>query len=314
MFDFNHPKICPICQNAKNFLLVKDFARENTKYYLYECPKCKVQFWLPRVVVTKEWYEKEGNPYHIRDLAKLKISRGYHKFFLEKYKNLPQGTRVLDLGCGTGEFLAELSKKGCDVFGLDFDRDAVKIAGQRFGLKNVYAMSFEEFFKKQDLPKFDMITFFEVIEHLPDPLTFISEVKKLLKPSGKVVLSTPCRERMLANLNSWDFPPHHLTRWNKEAILKVFSISGLRVSDVLYVEELKILSESAAARFKTGLVGKSLQGKSGQKKSLVIPKIIYFMGRAKHMVLGKFPALFLWAFSKMIGRNNGIMYIEAKLI
>ncbi len=310
MPDKNYTKICPICKTRKEFALVNNFTKENTEYFLYECRDCRVQFWLPQVVANREWYEKEGNPYHIRDLANLKISRGYHKFFLKRYETLPKVTKVLDLGCGTGEFLFELKKRGCQVFGLDFDRDAIKIAKQRFGLENIYALSFQDFFKKEDLPKFDIITFFEVLEHLSDPLEFVKNVKKLLKPSGKIVLSTPFRERMLPNLNSWDFPPHHFTRWNKEAILNLFSKQGFSVSYINYVEEFKILSESASGKFKTGLVSKSLNSVSNTKKSLIIPKIIYFLGRFKNLFLGKFPALFLWTFSRIAKKKNGIIYIE----
>lgn len=315
MVNSNYPKICPICRTGKKFEFISDFTRQNIKHSLYECSDCQVQFWLPKVLTDKEWYEKEGNPYHIRDLAKLKISRGYHKLFLKRYKNFQKGTKLLDLGCGTGEFLAELEKRGCHVYGLDFDEGAIEIAKQRFGLKDVYAMSFEDFFKKENLPKFNTITFFEVLEHLDDLLEFVRGVKFLLAPSGKIVLSTPFRERMLANLNSWDFPPHHFTRWNKEAVLNLLSKEGFFVSFVDYVEEFKILSESVGSRFKTGLVAKSLNLPNSTKgrKSLFLPKTIYFLGRLKHLFLGKIPALFLWIFAKINKRKNGIIYIEANL-
>jgi len=310
MTDFNYPKICPICRADKSPLFIRNFIRGDIKYSLYECPECKVQFWLPKIAVAKEWYEEKGNPYRIRDLTELRISRGYHKLFLKRYKDSLKGKKLLDLGCGTGEFLAEVEKRGCEVFGLDFDREAIKIAKKRFNLKNIYAMSFEEFFQKENMPKFNMITFFEVIEHLPDPADFILNVKKLLKPSGKIVLSAPFRKRMLPNMNSWDFPPHHFTRWNKEAILNLFSKEEFSASFISYIEEFKILSESIDSIFKTGLVSKSLELASVGKKSLLLPKILYFSGRVKHFFLGKIPAVFLWLWSKISRKNNGIIYVE----
>lgn len=314
MSNFDYPIICSICKAGENFKFIRDFYKEQTKYSLYQCSECYVQFWLPQTVARRKWYEQEGNPYQIRDLVKLKVNRGYHSFFLKRYKNLSKGVRVLDLGCGTGEFLSELEKRGCEVWGLDFDREAIKIAKQRFGLKNIYALSFEEFFKKENLAKFDVITFFEVLEHLNDPLVFIQNLKKLLKPSGKIVLSAPFRERMLPNLNNWDFPPHHFTRWNRESILNLFSKCGFSISYIDYVEEFKILSESISGKFKTGLVGKSLTFTSNKKKSLTIPKIVYFLGRLKDLFLGKIPAVFLWFICKIQKRKNGIIYVEAELI
>ncbi len=303
------PKICPVCQGKKHFEFIRSFRRGTDEYFLYQCAGCHVQFWLPFKKVLKEWYET-GNPYQARELFGSKISRGYHKKCLKRHKNFTKGTKVLDLGCGTGEFIFELKKRGCQVFGLDFDGNAIKIAKERFGLENVYAMPFEEFFQKKNLPKFDIITFFEVLEHLDNPLKFIQSAKKLLKPEGKIVLSTPCRERMMPNLNNWDFPPHHFTRWNEQAILNLFDLCDLKASSIDYVEEFKILSESVIGKFKTGLVNKSLSASYGKEDFLLLPKIVYFLGKVKDLIFGKIPASFLWLFGKITNRKNGIMLIE----
>lgn len=305
----NHPKICPVCFVGTNFTFIRDYDLKKNSFSLYQCRSCNVQFWLPLKAPNYKWY-KEANPYKVRELAGSRISRGYHKDFLRRYKSFPKNTKVLDLGCGTGEFIAELEKRGCNVWGLDFDREANKIAKERFGLENVYFLSFAEFFQRRDLPKFDIVTFFEVIEHLDNPLEFIKNVKKILKPRGKIVLSTPYRERILANLNNWDFPPHHFTRWNEEAIMNIFKKCGFYITQIQYTEQLKIISESIIGKFKTGLVNKSLIAVGGKKNSLVFPKFIYFLGRLKDLILGKFPAIFLWVFSKIVNRKNGIMLIE----
>ncbi len=301
--------MCPICKEGKHFRFVRDFSKDANKYSLYQCLVCHVQFWLPIRATKHNWYE-ENNYYRIRDLGETKISRGYHKEFLKKYKSFPKNTRILDLGCGSGEFIAELEKMGCDVWGVDFDREGVKLAKKQFGLENVYALPFEEFFKKQDLPKFDIVTFFEVIEHLEDPLSFLLNIEGLLKPEGKFVLSTPFRERMLPNLNAWDFPPHHFTRWNQLSLSNIFSKVGFKISDFSYVEQFKILSESVSGKFQTGLVGKSLKTARASGGSLIVPKIIYFLGMFKSFVLGAVPAGFLLVVSKIAGRSNGIMLVE----
>jgi len=300
--------VCPICKKGKQFRFVRDFIRSQIRYSLYECADCLVQFWLPLKTVENIWYE-DNNPYKVRDLAKSKISRGYHKNFLKTYKIFPSGIKILDLGCGSGEFIAELEKRGCEVWGVDFDRDAIDIAKNRFGLKNVFALPFEKFFEKQDLPKFDIITFFEVIEHLADPNAFIEKTKTLLKEDGKIVLSTPCRERVLSNLNSWDFPPHHFTRWNKEAVARLFLRYGFKIFRISYVEQCRIISESILGKLKTGLVAKSISESRSAGKTLIIPKAIYVLGRVK-MMLGKIPACFLLLFLKIFNHKDGIMLIE----
>ncbi len=310
---FQEPKICPICGKGKKFLFIKNWVdRENKKpneHSLYQCSECGVQFWLPLGATQSDWY-RDNNPYQVRELVKNKINRGYHKKFLEKNRKFPAGTKVLDIGCGAGEFISELKKRGCEAWGVDFDVKAIQIAKQRFGLKNIYALSFKEFFQRKDLPKFDIVTFFEVIEHLADPEGFIESVRELLKPQGKIILSTPCRERMLADLNGWDFPPHHFTRWDRGSIENIFKKNGFYIANINYVERLKILSESFAGRFKTGLVGKSLAVVRKDGHALALARIVYFLGRVKDLVLGRFPAIFLWIFGKFFNWNNGIMLIE----
>jgi len=303
---------CPICKEGKQFIFVRDFIKDGQEYSLYECECCRVQFWVPQKIIGNVWYEN-NNPYQVRSLAGIKISRGYHKVFLKNNKSFPINTKVLDLGCGTGEFIAELKKRGCNVFGVDFDRDAIKIAKDELGLENVYPLSFEEFFKKQDLPKFDIITAFEVIEHLTDPLAFMNSVKALLKEDGRIILSTPCRERILPDLNNWDFPPHHFLRWNQEAISNIFSKIGFKISDISYVEQFKILSETVMGRFETGLVAKLLNQSHPARTSIVIPKIVYILGQAKGFLLGRIPAFILLIFSKITNHKNGIIMVELKL-
>ena len=302
------PTVCIICKEGKNIRHKRNFFRQSKEYSFYECATCKVQFWFPQEIADREWYE-HVNPYKARQLGGIKL-RGYHKLFLKKYASLPKDAKILDLGCGVGEFLFELKKGGYEVFGMDFDRDAIKIAKNQFGLENVFALSFEEFCQKSDLPKFDVITFFEVIEHLADPAAFIKNIKNLLKPGGKIILSTPSRKRMLPNLNSWDFPPHHFTRWDATSLSNIFSRFGFSVQSVSYVEQFKVLRESVLGKLTTGLVLKSVSGSSLQKRSMLVPKAIYFLGRVKSLILGTIPASILWIFGKITGRENGIIFVE----
>lgn len=302
-------KICPICHQGKQFKFIEDFRKKQDKFSLYQCSKCLVQFWMPLKSSEIECYA-EHKGHRIKNIVRPKIYRAYHKKFLKTYRSFPKNTKILDLGCGTGEFINELQEKGCEVWGVDFNQEAIRISKEHFGLRRVFAMSFEDFFQKKDLPKFDVITFFEVIQYLDNPLKFIQNVKNLLRPNAKIVLSVPCRERMLVNSNNWDSPPYSFTRWNKEAILNLFQRYNFKTSYINYLEQFKILSESVSGKFKTGLVNKSLGSSENKKRSLVFSKIIYFLGCLKHHVIGSIPASFLWIIGKIFKRNNGIMLIE----
>ncbi|MEK7124310.1 MAG: class I SAM-dependent methyltransferase [Patescibacteria group bacterium] len=299
---------CPVCKTGKDFDFLMNASQRGKSFSLYLCKECQVQFWHPMKNPGGVWYER-NNPYKVRDIEGNKVYRGYHKKFLERSENLPKSFKILDLGCGAGEFIYELSKKGFDVFGIDFDGKAIEIAKERFGLKNVSADSFENFFKKSNSKKFDVITFFEVLEHLDNHREFIENLKKVLKPGGRMALSTPSRERVLANWNKWDFPPHHFTRWNKKSIENIFSKNGFKLDFIDYVETFKITMGAIDGKLRSGLVQKSLNN-AKDEKGLLLPNVLYWLAKLKQWILAGIPGLFLWLFGKITKRNNGIMYIE----
>lgn len=301
--------LCPVCQEGKEFDFIMESSLRGGAYSLYFCKTCKVQFWHPMANPGNEWYQ-HNNPYRVRDIAKTKVYRGYHKKFLERAKHLPKNLVILDLGCGTGEFLEQLSTMGFDTYGVDFDKDAIEIARKRFGLKNVFSASFEDFFAKTNLPKFDIITFFEVLEHLDNHPLFFSSIKKLLKPGGKIILSTPSRDRVLVNWNTWDFPPHHFTRWNLESIKHIFSKHGFTVDFIGYVETFKIIMGAIDGKLRSGLVQKTLHASIKNRHNLLFAKLLYLAAKIKQWAVAGIPAILLWIFGKATRRNNGIMYAE----
>ncbi len=151
----------------------------------------------------------------------------HHRLFLEEGEL--RGKRLLDIGCGAGEFLVEARKAGCEVYGVDFVEEKTVVARKRFGLENVVCASAFEAVEAFKGKAFDYVTFFEVLEHLEDPAGFISRVRGLLKPGGRVALSVPNRGRTMARFDKEDGPPHHLTRWNVKSVTGFLSLNGFKV-------------------------------------------------------------------------------------
>ena len=108
---------------------------------------------------------------------------------------LPAGTRVLDLGCGNGSFLSLFRGRGWELFGSDFATAGVAIARRsfpdiQFVLADATRQPWEQWFVEQ-AGSFDAIISTEVIEHVYDSRGFLKNAQALLKPGGRLVISTP---------------------------------------------------------------------------------------------------------------------------
>ena len=105
--------------------------------------------------------------------------------------SLKKDQRILDIGCGHGEFLKDTYSKTSETFGIDPDKDA--LAKNTF-IKNKVIASAESLPFQNNF--FDVITSAWVLEHLDHPIEVFSEIYRVLKPGGKVIFITP---------NAWNY-------------------------------------------------------------------------------------------------------------
>jgi len=201
-------------------------------------------FWYPMRNPGVEWYDA-SYLYCGRKLAWLKpktVSWNHAQFL----KDMPaRGGKLLDIGCGTGEFLAMAQDAGYSVTGIDFSQMTIEIARSQFGLKELYPCTVEELVSQKPNEKYDVIVFFELLEHVDDVPGFMSSVKRLLAPGGFIALSVPNRDRWRVNpvglsVREWDYPPNHFTCWSIPALVNLFTRHGFSVLSVK-VEPLKAL-------------------------------------------------------------------------
>jgi 2-polyprenyl-3-methyl-5-hydroxy-6-metoxy-1,4-benzoquinol methylase len=130
-------------------------------------------------------------------------------------QTLPPKQRVLEIGCGRGDFLAMLKREGHSGCGLEINQRAV-LEGQKSGL-DVRSAILEEF-ASTCTESFDAICAFQVLEHLPDPCSFIEAGLKCLRPGGLAIFAVPNGEGIFSRLDvALDMPPHHMLRWNTAA-------------------------------------------------------------------------------------------------
>ena len=173
------------------------------------------------------WYEQM---YGGRDEKVLALEPG-HKYFLADTL-APRGGELLDIGCGTGNFLAAARDAGYRVTGTELDRNAARFATERLGLERVLPLTIAEFAEKHPEQKFDVVTFFEVLEHQTAPGEFLQKVKSCLKPRGVIGLSVPNRERWMTGPDVLDYPPNHFLRWSAAALKKFLATQGFEILSV----------------------------------------------------------------------------------
>ena len=100
-----------------------------------------------------------------------------------------QGKRVLDVGCGGGYLTNEISKLGARVIGCDYSKYAIKFTKERYPNLDIVQCSAYEI-DKLGIEKLDLVTAFDLLEHLRYPEIFLNKALKILKLGGRLVINT----------------------------------------------------------------------------------------------------------------------------
>jgi SAM-dependent methyltransferase len=219
---------------------------------LYACSACDLHFWYPAKMPDSSWYEAT---YQGRDTNAMPLEPG-HLFFLADPQAPKQG-RLLDMGCGTGNFLAAARDAGFAVTGFEPDQNAIRFARDHYGLSNVFAALPHDFQTAHPSEKFDAVTFFEVLEHQEDPQAFLDVARSFLHDDGFIALSVPNRSRWQIGTDPVDYPPNHLTRWSPRALRNFLERNGFTI---LSMREQPLTIPRAAhmlsAMFRTGMISR----------------------------------------------------------
>jgi ubiquinone/menaquinone biosynthesis C-methylase UbiE len=145
--------------------------------------------------------------------------------FLE---DLPPG-KLLDVGCGDGVFLSRMRAAHWAVDGVDFDPKAIENARLRYGLDlhhgDLLALRLPE-------NSFDAVTLSHVIEHVPDPVALLQEVRRILKPGARTVITTP-NNGSLGHLKFGQYwfgldPPRHLFLFSPNSLNELARLALLK--------------------------------------------------------------------------------------
>lgn len=140
-----------------------------------------------------------------------------------------QKGKLLDIGCGNGQFLAVMRGLGWEVQGIEPDKQACRVAQEHFGVQIIASTLYEARIPDDS---FDAVTLSHVLEHVPDPIGLLRECNRVLSPTGKLVVVTPNIESLGHKIfgRSWLHldPPRHFYLFSPRALRACAEQAGLR--------------------------------------------------------------------------------------
>lgn len=211
-------KFCYLC-GKNNFNIKNQKTRDNPNIKVIQCCYCSLTTLNSHAHLNKISYE-HGNMHK----TKINSKEDYQKLLNDcynddyrrsiKFKNLILDKEILDFGCGAGGFLKLVNNKAKNIYGVEID-NITKFYDKEIKIKK----NIKDFQKK-----FDIITLFHVLEHIPEPINFLIDLKKYIKPNGIIIIEVPndndalisyYKLKPFKNFTYWSL---HLYSYNKKTL------------------------------------------------------------------------------------------------
>lgn len=233
---------CPICNSAdiKNLMICTDHLVSGESFAINECVQCSFRFTNPRPVDEdlNKYYKSQDYISHTNKAKSLIhiLYKAVRRYTLQRKLRLINSFcktgNILDVGCGTGEFLHICSKKGWNISGVESDENA-RVQSEKLLNITIHESLFS--LKKENT--YQIITLWHVLEHLPDLNGSITHLTKLLTARGRLFIALP-------NFDSYDAKkyrdfwagydvPRHLYHFNQSTFLRLLKKHHLRIERIV---------------------------------------------------------------------------------
>jgi 2-polyprenyl-3-methyl-5-hydroxy-6-metoxy-1,4-benzoquinol methylase len=203
-------------------------------------PKGFLVFLSPSDIEGFDEYS-EGDPYTVRnnlhsEFHKRRFDSTIH--LLKLAANDTSNPKILDVGCGEGHITAEIYRNfpGAEISGLDYSMSAISYAADSFPgidfiLANAYIPPYSENY-------FDVLVCNNLWEHVPDPLRLLKAIRKIIKPGGYIIISTPSRYRFENIVNVMKGKPvafmskSHVTEYSVGQVIEQLRFEKFEVEEI----------------------------------------------------------------------------------
>ncbi len=196
---------CIFCGRVNGRVMIKENGYKGKK-----CPKCGLIFISPHpsynaVINLYNERPEEYLSFFKYNILKYLIAK-HHLGIIKKF--VKTGT-LLEIGAGSGTFLALAEQQGFDAYGVEVNRFLAKYINEKLGIPcQDIPLNFSSFSDK----KFDVVYFCDVLSHFYDPISELSKIVSKLKKNGIVIFETgnggDIREKYLKVITSFQYPDH----------------------------------------------------------------------------------------------------------
>jgi SAM-dependent methyltransferase len=228
---------------------------------LYECLTTGYRFWRP--------VGAAGNEEFYRELSAAWAD--YYRDWRWEYGHLQKLTSASDalveIGSGRGYFLRHIEGKVKSSLGLELNREAIANKTCR---SEVLPMTVEEFSADHG-KRFDVVCSFQVLEHIPEPDSFLRACLDCLAPSGRLIVSTPNHQHVpfARREDAFDLPPHHMGHFSPRVFAKVAERYGLTL------ERVFLQPQAFSMEAVTEGTGMALPYRTFRRLTTVIGQVLY---------------------------------------
>jgi len=243
--QFNNNNNCPICNHndAKDYICATDHNVSNDVFNISECLACELKFTNPKITEESigEYYKSEDYISH-SNTNKGIINKLYHlvrKYQIKQKEKLifkfSEQKKLLDIGCGTGDFIKYCKDKKWTVTGLEPDDKAKSYAINNYKL-NIYSEL--KYIKNEN---YDVVTMWHSLEHVYHLKSDFQKITQLLNNKGYLIIAVPNCNSYDAKYykNNWaayDLPIHlyHFNKKNINDLANMFDLKLIKIKPLIF--------------------------------------------------------------------------------
>lgn len=203
---------------------ISHYISSQSSIRMYQCMDTDLKFFSPASMTGSETlYSQLSNFswYYLKNKWEYQVA----------IKTCKQFKKIIDIGCGKGEFIKLGKRYGIDILGIDMSSQLIQTPdSQDINIENI---STEMAAKKYE-NYFEVVCCFQVLEHVAEPKRMISYLLSMLKPNGRLILSVPNAESYLKHIDSLlDMPPHHMTKWGEKTFRELEIYFPIKVEKII---------------------------------------------------------------------------------